>query len=88
MSVTLELKPEVEAQVKTEASARGLPVEDYLAAVIESQLANGAGEQRTAGNSTPAQRARAWAEWAASHSLDTPVVLDDSREAIYGADGR
>ena len=88
MSVTLELKPEIEAQVKSEAAARGLPVEDYLEAVIERQLANGAGEQRAGERSTPAQRARAWAEWAASHSPDTPVILNDSRESIYGDDGR
>jgi hypothetical protein len=88
MSVTIELKPEIEAQVKTEAAARGLLVEDYLEAVIESQLANGAGGQRTAEISTPAQRARAWEEWAAGHNPDTPVILNDSREAIYGDDGR
>jgi hypothetical protein len=88
MTVTIELKPEVEERAKAEAAARGLPVEDYLEAVIESQLANGAGGQRIAENSTPAQRARAWEEWAAGHSPDTPVVLNDSREAIYGDDGR
>jgi hypothetical protein len=88
MSVTIELKPEIEAQAKTEAAARGLPVEDYLEAVIESQLANGAGGQLDTENSTPAQRAHAWEEWAASHSPDTPVMLDDSRESIYMDDGR
>ena len=48
MTVTIELKPEVEERAKAEAAARGLPVEDYLEAVIESQLANGAGGQRAA----------------------------------------
>lgn len=43
MTVTIELKPEIEARVKSEAASLGLPVEDYLESVIESQLANGEG---------------------------------------------
>jgi hypothetical protein len=85
MTVTIELKPEVEQQAKAEAEARGLPVEDYLEAVIESQLAGG---KTTTENPTPAERGRAWEAWAASHSPDTPVVLRDDREAIYGDDAR
>jgi hypothetical protein len=87
MTVTIELKPEIEARVKSEAEALGLPVEDYLESVIESQLANGGGEV-TSKNSTPADRARAWEVWAASHNPNTPGILDDSREALYGDDGR
>lgn len=87
MTVTIELKPDIEARVKTEAEARGLPVEDYIESVIESQLANG-GREPSSENSTPADRARAWEAWAVSHSLNTPVILNDSREAIYGDDGR
>lgn len=85
MTVTIELKPEVEQRAKAEAEALGLPVEDYLEAVIESQLAGG---KTTAENSTPAERGRAWVAWAASHSPVTPVVLRDDREAIYGDDAR
>jgi hypothetical protein len=85
MTVTIELKPEVEQRAKAEAEALGLPVEDYLEAVIESQLAS---SETTTGNSTPAERGRAWAAWAVSHSPDTPVVHRDDREAIYGDDAR
>jgi hypothetical protein len=85
MTVTIELKPELERRAKAEAEALGLPFEDYLEAVIESQLAGG---KPTAETSTPAERGRAWEAWAASHSPDTPVILRDDREVIYGDDAR
>jgi hypothetical protein len=87
MTVTIELKPEVEERAKAEAEALGLPVEDYLESVIESRLADGGGNLPPE-NSTPAGRGRAWEAWAASHSSNTPVILKDDREAIYGDDGR
>ena len=31
---------------------------------------------------------KAFNEWVDSHDPNTPVILDDSREAIYGDDGR
>jgi hypothetical protein len=87
MTVTIELKPEIEERIKSEAAALGLPVEDYIESVIESRLTNG-GREVALENSTPADRARAWEMWAASHDPGTPVILDDSREALYGDDGR
>jgi hypothetical protein len=87
MTVTIALKPEVEERAKAEAAALGLPVEDYLEFVIESRLV-GTESNSEADNSTPAERGRAWAEWAASHSPSTPVILKDDRESIYGDDGR
>jgi hypothetical protein len=36
MSITLELRPELETKVKAQAEARGLPVERYLQSVIEA----------------------------------------------------
>src|SRR5438067_1391406 len=61
MTVTIELKPELERRAKAEAEALGLPFEDYLEAVIESQLAGG---KPTTETSTPAERGRAWEQWA------------------------
>ena len=87
MTMTIELKPEIEARLKTEAAALGLPVKDYLESVIESQLTN-VGRELGSENSTPAERARAWEAWAASHSPNAPVILNDSREALYEDDGR
>ena len=37
MTVTLELKPEVEERVRAQASAQGVSLERYLTAVIETQ---------------------------------------------------
>jgi hypothetical protein len=37
---------------------------------------------------TPEEWIRELNAWAASHDPNTPVLLDDSREAIYGDDGR
>jgi hypothetical protein len=37
MTVRIELKPEVEANIAAQAQARGLSVEDYLQRVIEDQ---------------------------------------------------
>ena len=86
MTVTIELKPEVEERAKAEAEAIGLPVEDYLESVIESRLTGGG--KPFSENSTPAERSREWEAWAASHNSDLPVIIRDDREAIYGDDGR
>lgn len=37
---------------------------------------------------TPEEWIRELNAWAASHDPNTPVILDDSRAAIYGDDGR
>lgn len=87
MTVTIELRPELEERIKSEAAALGVPVEDYLESVIESRLSNG-GREVDPENSTPADRARAWEAWAASHNPNIPVILNDSREALYEDDGR
>lgn len=91
MIVTLELKPETEARAVEQAKARGISVQDFLASVIEGKLNGGEGSlatERSDDTMTPEERARAWEEWAASHDPHTPVILDDSREVIYGDDGR
>ncbi len=37
MTVTLELPPDVEAQIATEAAQKGMPLPDYLVAVIRER---------------------------------------------------
>jgi predicted HicB family RNase H-like nuclease len=49
MTVTLELKPEVEERVIAEAKARGLSVEDYILRILKEN----AGNLRGMGKSVP-----------------------------------
>lgn len=87
MTVTLELKPEIEARVAAQAAAQGLSVEDYIQSVVESLAAAGsAPDGLTFEMMTPAERAGAWDEWLGSDegaAATAPAVLDDSRESIY-----
>ena len=81
MTVTLELKPEVEARVVEQAASRGVPVEDFLESVIEESLNGGEGLNSY----------RTSEEWEAAldEFADSPAFgraasfVDDSRESIY-----
>ncbi len=46
MTIQIELKPEIEARVKEEASAQGLAVEEFLVSVIEGTFQNGAEDKQ------------------------------------------
>jgi len=80
MTVTLELKPELEARVTEQAAAQGVSVETYIQRVLESLV--------VAPRPAPAdERHRMFEEWLMSHSYITaPPLSDDaiSRESIYG----
>lgn len=79
MTVTLELKPEVETRVAAQAARHNLSVEKYLQMLVENLTT--AHEWDTV---TPEERARAWKDFINGHELiDVPPVLDDSRESIY-----
>jgi plasmid stability protein len=86
MSVIIELKPEIEARVAAQAAAHGMSVEAYIESILESLAITQ--DDPTFKTMTAAERAGAWEAWAASHSPNIPVILNDSREAIYGDDGR
>lgn len=83
MSVTLELRPDLEAQLAAQAAARGLSLEDYLKNIVELQFGPGAALQsHGAANS---------AEWEREFEafIDTfpqqPLLSNEaiSRESIY-----
>ena len=81
MTVTLELKPEVEERVVAEAKARGLPVEDYIQRKLE-------GKSTTPDpNALPFEEwLQRWNEWLSSHDyVKAPPLSDEaiSRESIY-----
>lgn len=82
MTVTLELKPEVEEQLEAQAKQSGLSVEDYLEKKVEEMIS--ASEPRP--TKTPEERVRLWREFLSSHGDITAPPLSDeaiSRESIY-----
>lgn len=81
MTVTLELKPEIEARAVEQAASRGMPVEDFLESVIEDSLSGSEGK-------TSYLTQEEW-EVALDEFADSPAfgkvksLIDDSRESIY-----
>ncbi len=77
MTVTLKLKPEVEAGLLTQAS--GMTLEEYLLSMVE-----GAVLLKAQGGSSAEERAAAFEAWSAGHR-PTPLLSDYavSHEAIY-----
>lgn len=51
---------------------------DFVEFLLEKSARRATGE-----NLNGEQKARAIEQWAKSHSPETPVILDDSREIIY-----
>ncbi len=84
MSITLELKPEIEARAAREAAARGVSVETLLVEVIEENL-NGGKKKSFYETATIEEWSRELRAWAASHNRKTPILSDEamSRESIY-----
>ncbi len=82
MTVTLELKPEIEEEVEAQAKQSGLSVEDYLEKKVEEMIS--ACPSRPA--KTPEERVRLWREFVNSHDdIKAPPLSDEaiSRESIY-----
>jgi len=79
MTVTLNLKPELEAGILAHAQASGMTVEEYLLSVVESAVLPMM--QQTLSNE---ERAAAFEAWAAGHR-PTPPLSDSavSRESMY-----
>ncbi len=80
MTVTLKIKPELEAGLLAQAEARGMTLEEYLLSVVEGALV-----PSTPRAATGEERAAAFEEWARSHPPFAPPLSDDavSRESIY-----
>jgi len=82
MTVTLELKPEVEEQLEAQAKQSGLSVEDYLEKKVEEMIS----VSEPAPAKTPEERVRLWREFLNSHGdINAPPLSDEaiSRESIY-----
>ncbi len=82
MTVTLELKPEVEERVTAEAKAHGLSVEDYIQQELEAKV----GDPRTPEQMPYEEWLRLFNEFLNSHDyIKAPPLSDEaiSRESIY-----
>ena len=79
MTVTLNLKPEVEAGLSAQAQASGMTLEEYLLSVVE-----GVALSTIQKGLPPEERAKAFEAWAAGHR-STPDLSDHAvtRESMY-----
>jgi hypothetical protein len=83
MTVNLDLRPEVEAQLVAQANAKGLSLQDYLKRMVELQAS-----ARAALTSVPAMSHEEW-ERGFEALIDSfpqqPVLSDEaiSRDSIY-----
>jgi len=79
MSITIDLPPDIEASLKAQAEARGVPLADHLHRLLAEQA--GVSEAK---RKTPEERARHWRESVAGLP-DTKPLSDEaiSRESIY-----
>jgi hypothetical protein len=78
MSITLNLKPEVEAGLIAQAQANGMTLEEYLLSMVEGAALG------TALKLSPEERAKAFEAWSAGHR-PTPSLSDYavSCESMY-----
>jgi hypothetical protein len=79
MTVTLNLKPEIEAGLVAQAQASGMTVEEYLLSVVEGAVLPATQEALSA-----EERATAFEAWSASQRPTSP--LSDyavSRDGMY-----
>jgi len=78
MTVTLKLKPEIEAGLLARAKTSGMTLEEYLLFLVEASVISG--KQTLA----PEERASAFEAWSAGHRVPRPLSDDAvSREAMY-----
>jgi hypothetical protein len=81
MTVTIELKPEIEASLAALAAAHGLALPQFVQQVLESQVTPGVSAL------SPSERAAAWRTSTAGLPIRPPLADEAvSRASIY--DGR
>ncbi|HSS19826.1 MAG TPA: hypothetical protein VLL54_07120 [Pyrinomonadaceae bacterium] len=84
MTVTLELKPEIEERVKQKAAERGLTVEAFIETVIDADV-NRQSNKSSQEIATVDEWKRAFLEWVHTERPAHPPLSDEaiSRESIY-----
>lgn len=80
MTITLQLKPEIEQRLQAQAQAQGVSLESYVAGVIEAQALPGPKRRPTL------EEFEADLDAIAEGTDDIPVLPPEAltREAIYG----
>jgi hypothetical protein len=82
MSIQIELKPEIEAELKAQAQKNGLPLSQYVVRILEEHVPGQAAESAM----TAQERAKAFHDWAERFPSRRTTPLPDeaiSREAFY-----
>ena len=78
MSVTLNLRPEIEAGLAAQARASGMTLEEYVLSMVEGAAL------AISRATSPEERAAAFEAWSAGHRVSTPLSdLAVSRESMY-----
>jgi hypothetical protein len=83
MTITLDLKPEIEAGLLALAHESGMSPKEYIQAMVDGTVLS-----RTGTRLSPEERAAAWRE-SAKHFPDTPLLSDEaiSRDSMYADRG-
>ena len=85
MSIEIELKPEMEAELKTRARQNGLPVSQYVQRPLEQHVP----VQPVQSAMTPEERVKAFQDWVEKFPYRRSEPLSDdaiSREGFYRVD--
>lgn len=83
MTVKVQLRPEVEAELVAQAQARGLSLEAYLEQVLQERS-----RVPTPPAADAAERALAFETWARNHRLTPPLPDDAVRRQNLVRDAR
>jgi DNA-binding transcriptional regulator of glucitol operon len=82
MAIEIQLKPEIEAELKAQAQQNGLPLSQYVVRILEEHVPR----QPLESGMTPEERAQAFQDWAKSFPRRRSTPLLDhaiSRDAFH-----
>jgi len=85
MSIQIELRPEIDAELAAQARKKGVPVIQYVQRILEQHVPGLPLESAM----TPEQRAKAFDDWADSFPYRRSTPLSDdaiSRDSLYQED--
>ncbi len=85
MTIQIQLKPEIEAELKAQAQKNGLALSQYVQRILEEHVPG----QPLDSAMTPEERAKAFQNWSLTFPRHRSTPLPDdavSREAFYQTD--